>query len=267
MEKQEIKYIETSIEIEKAADGKLTFIASKEIVDKDNDIVKIDGIDLKNFKKNPVMLFAHNHSMPAIGKWTNIRKEKINNTPALTMRPDFASDTGYDLAMTMEKLVEGGYIKAVSVGLRPDWDAVEYVKPKGKKAGHRIIAKSFLQEVSFVNVGANQEALSKAVADDFITQKEMDDFTKTSENETEAIDKIHELIDVTEAVLEINKELQEKVESLQDKLDKLENPKIDSYLDKLFEDFQATRTDSPNENANEGSDEDIGYLLNFLNEK
>jgi hypothetical protein len=38
----------------------LTFIASDETPDRDGDIVRVDGGDIKNFKKNPIFLKQHN---------------------------------------------------------------------------------------------------------------------------------------------------------------------------------------------------------------
>ena len=54
---------------------KLVAVASNETRDRVGDIVKVDGWDLKNFKRNPVLLFAHKYDQPPVGIAKNIRVE------------------------------------------------------------------------------------------------------------------------------------------------------------------------------------------------
>lgn len=42
-------------------------VASTETIDRDGDVIRAAGWDLKNFRKNPVMPFAHNYKMPPVG--------------------------------------------------------------------------------------------------------------------------------------------------------------------------------------------------------
>ena len=69
-------FISTIMEMKASADNDrvVEFIASKEVVDRSGDVVKIKGIDFKAFKKNPVIMWSHRHSDPPIGKAVGIRK-------------------------------------------------------------------------------------------------------------------------------------------------------------------------------------------------
>jgi len=48
------------------------FVISNEEVDRDGDIVSLKGWDLSHFKKNPVVLFGHDHNSPPIAKAPNV---------------------------------------------------------------------------------------------------------------------------------------------------------------------------------------------------
>ena len=54
------------------------FTGSDETIDRDGEIIKVDGWQLANYKKNPVILWGHNHSIPAIGKAERVYKSKAN---------------------------------------------------------------------------------------------------------------------------------------------------------------------------------------------
>ena len=41
-----------------------SWIGTKEICDRDGDIVKVSGIDTADFEKNPIILFNHNRDIP-----------------------------------------------------------------------------------------------------------------------------------------------------------------------------------------------------------
>ena len=63
---QDIQSIEA--EITKAADGSFIAVASTNSVDRHGEIVDNNGWDLKSFKKNPVILWGHDHDERAYRK-------------------------------------------------------------------------------------------------------------------------------------------------------------------------------------------------------
>lgn len=54
-------------------EGEIEGVASTEKADRDGEVIKQDGWDLKNFKANPVILAAHNYHDFPIGKATNVK--------------------------------------------------------------------------------------------------------------------------------------------------------------------------------------------------
>ena len=135
----------------------LTFIGSDETIDRHGDIVKVDGWDLKNYKKNPVFLWAHNsHQMPigkAIKVWVDDGKLKF--------KIKFAVEQ-YDFAKLAYDMYKGGYLNATSVGFMiQDW----------KFEGDNFISeKQELFELSAVPVPANPNALRLGFTDDEIAE-------------------------------------------------------------------------------------------------
>lgn len=127
-----------------------SFVASTASEDRMGDIIRQDGWDLGAYQKNPVVLFGHNHDQP-IGRAHNV---KVVNG-ALTADFEFAPEHVNPFAAQVGRMVEAGFLKAVSVGFRP-------LAYKPMKSGGLEFTKSELLEISVVSVPANAEALSFA---------------------------------------------------------------------------------------------------------
>lgn len=130
----------------------ITFIGSTDTVDRTGEIVTLDGWDLKNYKKNPVFLWAHRYGDPPIGKslQTRIKKEE-----GLMFKIEFADRETYPFADTIFNLYEGGFLNAVSVGFIPQ--EIKY----DEESDQLYITKKELLELSAVPVPANPEALTQ----------------------------------------------------------------------------------------------------------
>lgn len=116
--------------------------------DRYGDTVNPEGCDLKNFKKNPVLLWAHDHRIPTVGNATKIWVEGKE----LMMKFKFAPTP---FAQELKMLVDEGFLKAFSVGFM----AKDY---KFNDSGIDFLEWELL-ECSFVNVPAYAEALMKSV--------------------------------------------------------------------------------------------------------
>ncbi len=87
MQENEITHLQA--EITKADDGSFIAVASTNSVDRHGEIVDNNGWDLKAFKKNPVILWGHDHNEPAIGvskrTWVegSGKKARLMITPVL----------------------------------------------------------------------------------------------------------------------------------------------------------------------------------------
>lgn len=129
---------------EKASDGSFTAVASSAKTDRHGEVVDQKGWDLKNFKKNPVLLWAHDHSQMAIGKATRVWMSEGN----LMFKGVWQEAT--DLGKAAKQLVEDGILKTFSVGFLPsEMEGNTYTKQE-------------LLEISLVNVPANPDAMMLA---------------------------------------------------------------------------------------------------------
>lgn len=132
----------------------MDFVLSDETLDRYGDIIVAKGWDLRDFKKNPIALFAHRGDFP-IGNWTNVRVEGTKLIGTLVLAAKGTSERINELI----SLVEQGVLRAVSVGFRPIEN--EPIDPKQPYGGQRY-TKQQLLETSLVAVPANPAALAVA---------------------------------------------------------------------------------------------------------
>ena len=166
----------TVMEVKSSNEDKreVTAIASSEKIDRDGDIVRVDGINIKEYKKNPVVMFAHDHNSLPIAKATRIWKEDKN----LMVKMQFTTPEENSMGDTVYKLIKGDYLKSLSIGFRPNWDsAIRLEKSKGWD-----FKSSDLYEISIVPIPANAAAvvqskgIQKALADNVIDDIELKEF-------------------------------------------------------------------------------------------
>lgn len=173
-EKMLIKALELTVKDSDADDRTLEFVGSTDKWDRDDEIILSSAWMLDQYRQNPVVLFAHNHYIPAIGKTTSVG---VNKDGELKFKVKFAEKEEHGFADTVYNLYKGGYMKAVSVGLMP----LEWEYGKTGEEPYRIITKAELYELSMVNVGANPEALvtskgvMKAMKEGAVDQPELDE--------------------------------------------------------------------------------------------
>ena len=134
----------TKATIEKKTNNDFMAVASTGIEDRHGEIVSVEGWDIKAFKNNPVLLWAHDHSQPAIGTASKIWVEGSGKKAKLMIEGVINEAT--DLAKAVKQLVTDGVIKTMSVGFRPM-----------EMEGDTFTSQELL-EVSFVNVPANPQA-------------------------------------------------------------------------------------------------------------
>ncbi|MBL6448569.1 hypothetical protein JMN32_19820 [Fulvivirga sp. 29W222] len=140
---------------------KHTFILSDESVNEYGFRILTAGIDLKRFKKNPVMLYAHIRSFESkgkdgvilpIGRWENIRKEDSQ------LLADAVFDEDDEFAMKISSKIDKGILNTASAGL----DVLEYSEdPKlmGKGQTLPTVTKSILKEASIADIPGNGNAV------------------------------------------------------------------------------------------------------------
>ena len=160
-------------EVKKVGERQYEFIASTMDMDRDKEVIDVNGWDLKNFKKNPVIMFGHDyHSLP-IGRATKIgvKDGKLMNVV------EFPPEGTYEFADIVQRLVETGYLKTQSVGFIPkEWEDGDFEEKSDKP--RRTFKKQELLEISIVPVPSNPNALRNAVDAGIITAKQFDTLSK-----------------------------------------------------------------------------------------
>ena len=162
-------------EVKKLGDRSYEFTASTSTQDRDGEVIEAAGWDLKNFKKNPVIMYAHDYRSLPIGKATKVwlTGGKLKNTV------QFPPEGTYEFADIVERLVDTGYLRTESVGFIPK----KWEDGNDEKAPKRTYLKQELLEISLVPVPSNPDALRNAVTEGVITTKELDTLTKPEETE------------------------------------------------------------------------------------
>lgn len=126
-------------------------VASTSVIDRQGESIDQGGWDLKNYQANPVILWAHDHTIPAIGSAPDMRISRAGGEKRLVFTPQFNEAT--DFAKAIKFLYEGDEntaptLNSFSVGFLPkefDPETSTYTDQE-------------LLEVSAVNVPANPEA-------------------------------------------------------------------------------------------------------------
>jgi HK97 family phage prohead protease len=166
MDKQFLNLIVKTIKADEKDNRVIRFLGSDSTTDRDDEILTKEGWIIKNYKKNPVFLWAHRYSEPPIG-----RAKKVKATDkGLEFDIEFADAETYPFADTIYKLYKNGYLNAVSVGFIPDVISIERNEDTVK------INKKELLELSAVPVPANPNALrlgmKSAIDDEVINEFE-----------------------------------------------------------------------------------------------
>jgi len=135
--------------------GKLIAVASDDSEDRHGDSLDQTSWDLRQFKKNPVLLMSHQYHLAPIGIAKNIRV-KDNK---LIFEPEFHEIT--QMASEVKKMFLDGIMRAFSVG---------FMENKKKK--------NELLEISAVSVPANANALVFAKSFTPEEEKEVESWVK-----------------------------------------------------------------------------------------
>jgi len=149
------KILNSKIKEVNEEENSIRFIFSTDDDDRQGESVDQKGWNLKEFLKNPVVLFAHDHYQPAIGQVTEIGYENGQLEGVIK----FAVEE-YDFAKTIYQLYKGKFMRAVSAGFRNDKYEVD------EESDRIVLKENTLYEMSAVNVPANAMALAKSVGID-----------------------------------------------------------------------------------------------------
>lgn len=121
-------------------EGTFEVVMTNESVDRDGEIIMMDGWNFDNFMKNPVVLFGHDYWSAPVGAVTEIFRDERG----WVARGVFART---DEAQKLRQLYDDGFLKTVSVGFIAK-----------ERDGNKITSQELL-ELSFVPVPSNPTAL------------------------------------------------------------------------------------------------------------
>ena len=206
-------------------EGKMLAIATDETVDRHGESLPIDSWDLKNFKKNPVLQFAHDYSTPPVGRAKNISIKGKE----MTFEPDFHDIT--EMAREVKKMYEEGIMKAFSVGYIPHNDAKESEPPK---------LRLELLEISAVPIPANPAAIvTEKALKQKVSKKEFDEISDWVNKEMEE----KSLGDTEKLVREEEKEKEDNMAKIKEQLEQKQNKNNELLCDEKDEEV---KNDKPN---------------------
>lgn len=197
----------------------------------------VNGIDLKRFKKNPVMLYNHN-PLQVIGKWENIAVVETDGRPSqLTAEPVFDMDDPF--AAEIARKVEDGFIKGCSMGLM----ITQITKTKGID----VATESVLLEASIVSIPADENALVVYADENKEKKLSVNEFNKlfynmeTNEKNTPTVEE--RLTQLSAQVEEKDakiKELSATIDTLRRELAEREYRDAESFIDAAIADGKIT---------------------------
>ncbi|MCQ8781713.1 HK97 family phage prohead protease [Aurantimonas sp. CSK15Z-1] len=150
------------------------FVMSAEVTDRMGDVVVQEGLDTTNFTANPQALLFHNSRSWPIGKWVDVEKNltgRPKRTEGTMMLLAKGDDADSDRAAVH---LAAGTMRTVSIGFRPDWDAVEAIRDdEGHFTGYRFL-QAELYECSLVPVPALPAATMKAIAPGMLSKEALE---------------------------------------------------------------------------------------------
>lgn len=222
--------------VEDIGERTVRFTISKEVVDRDGDILRAGGVDFSNYMKNPVFLSFHNSREFPLGKvkkfWVEGNSVKADvyfpTVEELSSNPEQASEKAKLVDFTYH-CYKTGMLNAVSVGFIPlEWEEIK----EGKLTTGWDITKWELLEFSAVAVPANQDAIAEAVksfggdfAKAFVTEEKSG--RKISAETRAVLDKIKACGDKLEECQKTLKRCGDELKSLLAELDDVPEDKPD----------------------------------------
>jgi HK97 family phage prohead protease len=133
----------------------MSAVISTGSVDRMGEVLEPKGADFRNFKANPVVLWAHDASLPPIAKATSVNR----SGNAIVAKLKFATT---EFAKEVFALYKDGFMKAFSVGFLPI-DSEPMNKDSDSVFAPQRYKKWEMLEFSAVPIPANPEALARAI--------------------------------------------------------------------------------------------------------
>lgn len=131
-----------------------TFVLHDESVNTYGFRMLTSGVNLDEFRKNPVMLLNHNDYSLPIGRWENIR---IDGGKILA---DAVFDEKDERAAEVMRKVDNDFIRMASIGAWPPEEKSDDYSLMLPGQRYPTVTKWTVREASIVTIGANHNALA-----------------------------------------------------------------------------------------------------------
>lgn len=156
-----------------------TCIMTKEVCDRDGEVVLLDGIDFKSFERNPVIMFEHGRDGKAgkvpVGKALSATRNgnTFEAKVELAERPATHPVDAEWLPDTLASLIAQKCLNCVSIGFVQQGNRKATMEDKAKYGQNTksIITKSDLFELSLTGIPVNAEALMTARGKSLVPHK------------------------------------------------------------------------------------------------
>jgi len=131
-------------------------VISSAAVDRDSDSLAVEGWELANYRRNPVVQWAHDYKALPVARATKVWTEGGK----LKAIDSFAPRDLYPFADTVLQMIDARFLNAASVGFRP----LKFARIEGdpERPGGVDFVRQELLEHSIVPVPSNPEALVEA---------------------------------------------------------------------------------------------------------
>ena len=199
----------------------IIFRGSDESVDRMGDIIRVDGWNLKDYRKNPVFLDGHSYTLLPIGKalkvWKDSNDSGAPNGKSLKFAIYFPTAEVSQKSDDVFKLYKAKVLNAVSVGFKSSKvnnpSSPEERKELGLGPYGWEFLKQSLLELSAVTVPANQNALQVKSAEHLELCKSAGIEAILKENQEEAVNAeiLEQLKLLNQNVIQNTKTLQESI--------------------------------------------------------
>lgn len=191
----------------------IEIMASDESVDRDNDVIKVDGWNAENWVKTGSLIYGHDPSSPfnVVGsaEGAEVRDGKLYLYSRLAKK---GTSPTHD---AIRSLIDQKILKGVSVGFKStDWEANEH--------GGRNFLKQELLEISLVPVPANSNAhvvknFDSTICEDLIIDESNEKVLSEQDNidiEIKRLKDGNQLLE--ETIMELSTELDELIQKNKD---------------------------------------------------
>ena len=133
---------------------RIKFVASQQLIDRDEDVIVVAGVDIADFMLNPILLADHDRTFP-IGKVISLRVERRPEGQALVGEAEILPSGVSERIDEVWAAIKFGARNGISIGFRP----LEVGAPILEGQRGRTYFRVKLYELSNVTLPSNASAL------------------------------------------------------------------------------------------------------------